>query len=49
VRAVTWPGKRDVRVGTVPDPVMEQPTDIIVRITDVQGTANGTVKELLQP
>jgi threonine dehydrogenase-like Zn-dependent dehydrogenase len=33
MRAVTWHGKRDVRVDTVPDPVIQQPTDIIVRIT----------------
>jgi threonine dehydrogenase-like Zn-dependent dehydrogenase len=33
VKAVTWQGKRDVRVDTVPDPVIEQPTDAIVEIT----------------
>jgi threonine dehydrogenase-like Zn-dependent dehydrogenase len=33
MRAVTWQGKRDVRVETVPDPTIEQPTDAIVRIT----------------
>ena len=33
MRAVTWHGKRDVRVDTVPDPRIEQPTDAIVRIT----------------
>ncbi len=33
MRAVAWHGKRDVRVDTVPDPVIEQPTDAIVRIT----------------
>jgi threonine dehydrogenase-like Zn-dependent dehydrogenase len=33
MKAVTWHGKRDVRVETVPDPVIEQPTDAIVRIT----------------
>ena len=33
MRAVTWQGKRDVRVETVPDPVIEEPTDAIVRIT----------------
>ena len=33
MRAVTWHGKRDVRVDTVPDPGIEQPTDAIVRIT----------------
>ena len=33
MRAVTWHGKRDVRVEDVPDPAIEDPTDIIVRIT----------------
>jgi threonine dehydrogenase-like Zn-dependent dehydrogenase len=33
MRAVTWHGKRDVRVDTVPDPRIEDPTDIIVQIT----------------
>jgi threonine dehydrogenase-like Zn-dependent dehydrogenase len=33
VRAVTWHGKRDVRVDTVPDPRIEEPTDVVVRIT----------------
>jgi len=33
MRALTWHGRRDVRVDTVPDPVIEEPTDAIVRIT----------------
>ncbi|MGW7069100.1 alcohol dehydrogenase catalytic domain-containing protein [Streptomyces sp. NPDC054855] len=33
MRALTWHGKRDVRVETVPDPVLKEPTDIIVRVT----------------
>ncbi len=33
MRAVTWHGKRDVRVDTVADPAIEEPTDAIVRIT----------------
>ena len=33
MRAVTWHGKRDVRVENVTDPTIEQPTDAIVRIT----------------
>src|SRR3954454_1118804 len=33
VKAVTWHGKRDVRVDTVPDPAIEKPTDMIVRLT----------------
>jgi threonine dehydrogenase-like Zn-dependent dehydrogenase len=33
MRAVTYHGKRDVRVDTVPDPSVQQPTDAIVRVT----------------
>jgi threonine dehydrogenase-like Zn-dependent dehydrogenase len=33
MKAVTWHGKRDVRVDTVPDPTLEQATDAVVRIT----------------
>jgi len=33
MRAVTWHGKRDVRVDTVPDPKIQQPTDAIIRVT----------------
>jgi threonine dehydrogenase-like Zn-dependent dehydrogenase len=33
MKAVTWHGKRDVRVDSVPDPSLEAPTDAIVRIT----------------
>jgi threonine dehydrogenase-like Zn-dependent dehydrogenase len=33
MKAVTWHGRRDVRVETVPDPAIEQPTDAIIRIT----------------
>src|SRR5581483_11441218 len=33
MKAVTWHGKRDVRVDEVPDPVLEEPTDAIVKVT----------------
>jgi threonine dehydrogenase-like Zn-dependent dehydrogenase len=33
MKAVTWHGKRDVRIDTVPDPSIQEPTDAIVRIT----------------
>ena len=33
MKALTWHGKRDVRVDTVPDPVIEEPTDAIIRVT----------------
>src|SRR3954462_3895518 len=31
--AVTWHGRRDVRVDEVPDPAIQEPTDAIVRLT----------------
>jgi threonine dehydrogenase-like Zn-dependent dehydrogenase len=33
MKALTWQGKRDVRVEEVPDPKIEEPTDAVVRIT----------------
>jgi threonine dehydrogenase-like Zn-dependent dehydrogenase len=33
MRAVTWHGRDDVRVDTVPDPTIQDPTDVIVEIT----------------
>ncbi len=33
MRAVTWQGQADVQVNTVPDPVIQEPTDAIIRIT----------------
>jgi threonine dehydrogenase-like Zn-dependent dehydrogenase len=33
MKALTWHGKRDVRIDDVPDPRIEQPTDAIIRIT----------------
>jgi len=33
VKAVTWQGKRDVRVVDVPDPRIEEPTDVVIRVT----------------
>ena len=33
MKALTWHGRRDVRVDTVPDPTIEQPTDAIIRVT----------------
>src|SRR3954468_17945913 len=33
MKALTWHGKRDVRVDNVPDPAIVDPTDAIVRIT----------------
>ena len=33
MRAVTWHGRREIVVDTVPDPVIQEPTDAIVKIT----------------
>jgi threonine dehydrogenase-like Zn-dependent dehydrogenase len=33
MKAVTWHGTHDVRVDTVPDPAIQEPTDAIVRVT----------------
>lgn len=33
MKAVTWQGKRKVAVEEVPDPVIQEPTDIIIKVT----------------
>ena len=33
MKALTWHGKRDVRIDEVPDPTIQHPTDAIIRIT----------------
>jgi threonine dehydrogenase-like Zn-dependent dehydrogenase len=33
MKAVTWQGKRDITVETVPDPAIQEPTDAIIKIT----------------
>jgi threonine dehydrogenase-like Zn-dependent dehydrogenase len=33
MKAVTWHGKRDVRIDTVPDPTIQEPTDAIIEVT----------------
>ncbi|MEY9213255.1 glutathione-dependent formaldehyde dehydrogenase [Thermobifida halotolerans] len=33
MRALTWHGPRDVRVETVPDPTVQEPTDAVIRVT----------------
>ncbi|WP_336645560.1 zinc-dependent alcohol dehydrogenase [Microbacterium sp. USHLN186] len=33
MKALTWHGKRDVRIDDVPDPVLIEPTDAIIRVT----------------
>ncbi|RJK96298.1 zinc-dependent alcohol dehydrogenase [Vallicoccus soli] len=33
MKALTWQGKRDVRVEEVPDPRIQEPTDAVIRVT----------------
>ncbi len=33
MRAVTWQGRRNVTVDTVPDPIIKEPTDAIIKVT----------------
>jgi threonine dehydrogenase-like Zn-dependent dehydrogenase len=33
MKALTWHGKRDVRVDEVPDPTLEEPDDVVIRVT----------------
>jgi threonine dehydrogenase-like Zn-dependent dehydrogenase len=33
MKALTWHGTRDVRVDTVPDPTIQEPTDAIIKVT----------------
>jgi threonine dehydrogenase-like Zn-dependent dehydrogenase len=33
MKALTWHGKRDVRVDEVPDPSIQEPTDAVIRVT----------------
>jgi threonine dehydrogenase-like Zn-dependent dehydrogenase len=33
MKAVTWHGKRDVRVDEVPDPRIQEPTDAVIKVT----------------
>lgn len=33
MKALTWQGKRKVSIEEVPDPIIEKPTDIVIRIT----------------
>jgi threonine dehydrogenase-like Zn-dependent dehydrogenase len=33
MKAVTWQGRRDVRVEDVPDPILKEPTDAIIKVT----------------
>ncbi|GLZ12771.1 glutathione-dependent formaldehyde dehydrogenase [Actinomadura sp. NBRC 104425] len=33
MKALTWHGRRDVRVDSVPDPAIKEPTDAVVRLT----------------
>src|SRR3954464_5260646 len=33
MRAVTWQGRRNVTVETIPDPIIKEPTDAIIKVT----------------
>ncbi|MDY0811378.1 zinc-dependent alcohol dehydrogenase [Kitasatospora purpeofusca] len=33
MKALTWQGRRDVRIESVPDPAIKDPTDIVVQVT----------------
>src|SRR3954451_13162663 len=33
MKALTWQGRRDVRIQEVPDPTIQEPTDAIIRVT----------------
>jgi threonine dehydrogenase-like Zn-dependent dehydrogenase len=33
MRAVTWQGAKDIRVTSVPDPTIQEPTDVVIRVT----------------
>ncbi len=33
MKAVTWQGKRNISVDNVPDPVIQEPTDAVIRVT----------------
>jgi threonine dehydrogenase-like Zn-dependent dehydrogenase len=33
MKAVTWQGKRDVQVKEMPDPKIEEPTDVVIKVT----------------
>ena len=32
MKAVVWNGKGDIRVDDVPDPIIQEPTDAVVRV-----------------
>lgn len=34
MKALTWQGPKNVRIETVPDPIIEQPTDVVIEVTD---------------
>jgi threonine dehydrogenase-like Zn-dependent dehydrogenase len=38
MKALTWHGRRDVRVDEVPDPEIKEPTDAIIRVTTTANT-----------
>ena len=47
MRALTWHGKRDVRVDTVPDPTIQDPTDVVVEVTSTVHLAKRVLPDLI--
>ena len=41
MKALCWHGKGDVRVDTVPDPRIEDPRDVIIRVTSTAICGSG--------
>jgi len=42
MRALTWQGNEHVEVTDVPDPEIQEPNDIIIRVTSSPATCSGT-------
>jgi threonine dehydrogenase-like Zn-dependent dehydrogenase len=49
MKALTYHGKRDVRVDTVPGPTIEQPTDAIIRVTSPASAAPTSTCVVFKP
>jgi threonine dehydrogenase-like Zn-dependent dehydrogenase len=50
LKALTWHGKRDVRIDNVPDPTIQEPTDAVVHMTTTAICGSGLhLYEVLTP
>ena len=45
MKALTWQGRRDVRVEDVPDPTIEQPNDVVIQVTTTGLCGSRSVSE----